>query len=84
MGDYDEDRECGTLKCYKSKKPETVADDVIQFTILGDGRIMYLYDYSLNTYYGDLCLYEKGDKTLVDSEVVAYLDVIVGAGYGSF
>ena len=84
MVDYDEDRECGTLKCYKSKKPETVADDVIQFTILGDGRIMYLYDYSLNTYYGDLCLYEKGDKTLVDSEVVAYLDVIVGAGYGSF
>ena len=68
-----------------------MADDVHDFSITADGRILYLYDYSTNSYRGELYLFDKeGEK--IDDDVVAILtpysnkyhsiyEGIMGGGY---
>ena len=70
--DWSDDRSCGTLKRWTGKEAEKIADDVHDFSVTADGKILYLYDYSTNSYRGELYLFDKeGEK--IDDDVVAIL-----------
>lgn len=73
--DWDYDKEYGTLKIYQNGESVKVADDVHDFSTMGDGRILYLYDYSLNYYKGELHVWENGETRKIDDDVVCVIPV---------
>lgn len=73
--DWDDDKEYGTLKIYQNGESVKVADDVHDFSTMGDGRILYLYDYSLNYYKGELHVWENGETRKIDDDVVCVIPV---------
>lgn len=64
----------GTLKLYKGKTPEKVADDVYSYRVSEDGEIYYLYDYSDRSHTGDLYRYAGGKTKWIDEDVAALMD----------
>lgn len=76
LGDYDTNKEKGTLKIAgtKSGKPKKIADDIYAdlFTVAPDGSVLYLNDYSTKSYKGELYLF-KGKATKLDDEVSAII-----------
>lgn len=52
--DWNDEKDYGTLKVYDGKEAMKIADDVHSFSVTPDGRVLYLYDYSLNYYKGEL------------------------------
>lgn len=73
--DWDDDKEYGTLKVYDGKESVKIADDVHQFFITPDGRVLYLYDYSLYYYKGELHVWENGETRKIDDDVVCIIPV---------
>lgn len=73
--DWDNDKMYGTLKIYQNGKSVKVADDVHDFSTMGDGRILYLYDYSLNYYKGELHVWENGETRKIDDDVVCVIPI---------
>ena len=72
--DYDTYKEKGSLMFYNGNKSKFIADDVHDFKMRYDGSILYLCDYSLNNFEGDLRLYRKGKDKLMDEEVTAIIN----------
>lgn len=70
--DWSSERSCGTLKRWTGKEAEKIADDVHDFSVTADGKILYLYDYSTNYYKGELYLFNKEGEKL-DDDVVAII-----------
>ncbi len=52
--DWNYDKDYGTLKQWKNGEKTTVADDIHDYQFLGNGDILYLYDFSTNHYNGTL------------------------------
>ena len=75
--DWNDEEYRGTLKLSGSKKPVKVADDVADYQILPDGRILVLNDYEIEDCMGELCIYAKGELEKVDSEVAALIPLDV-------
>lgn len=67
--DWDYDKMCSTLKIYEDGETAILADDVNSYTVLPNGSILYLYDYSTNYYKGDLYLYKNGISEKIDEDV---------------
>jgi len=73
--DWDDEEYRGTLKLSGSDKAAKVGDDVADYIILSDGRILYLGDYDMEDGIGELRIYEKGESESLDSDVVALIPV---------
>lgn len=52
-----------------------IADDVNSFTVAPDGSLLYLFDYSVKRYTGDVHSFQHGKSVLLDSDVVALIDL---------
>ena len=70
MIDWDKDKGYGTLKEYTSGQSAKIADDVHSYTYTPNGKVLYLYDYSLKYYSGELHLWENGTSRKLDDDVV--------------
>lgn len=80
--DYDEGE--GTLNIFTGKKAKKVADDVYAsgITVVPSGSILYLTDYSLERYYGQLNLYADGKSKKLDEDVNRIVDIYeINSGY---
>lgn len=65
----------GTLKVYKNGTAEKISDDVSDFCVLPNGKILYMYDYNINRCRGELYVYDNGKTEKVDEDVVAILKI---------
>lgn len=69
---YDEDEnDRGTLNIYDGDKSIKIADDVRQFRLLPDGRVVYLRDYSTYSHTGELYIWENGESRQIADDVNA-------------
>ena len=66
--DWNDEKNCGTLKIYANEKTIKVADDVDDWRFNEDD-ILYLYDYSQNSQSGTLRLYKNGKSEKIADDV---------------
>ncbi len=71
--DWDDETNCGTLKMYNEGKATKIADDVHSFSVTSDGRVLYLCDYSLVYFKGELHEWLNGKNRKIDDDVVYVL-----------
>ena len=81
--DWDEEEYRGTLKMSGGDKASKVGDDVADYIVLDDGRILYLADYDMEDGIGELKIYAKGDSETLDSDVVALIPVYTASEYSA-
>lgn len=74
--DWNDEKAYGTLKVYDGKESVKIADDVLSFSVTPDGRVLYLYDYSLNYYKGELHEWSNGETRKIDDDVVCVLPIL--------
>lgn len=74
--DWNDEKDYGTLKVYDGKEAMKIADDVHSFSVTPDGRVLYLYDYSLNYYKGELHEWSNGETRKIDDDVVCVLPIL--------
>ena len=74
--DWNDEKDYGTLKVYDGKESVKIADDVHSFSVTPDGRVLYLYDYSLNYYKGELHEWSNGETRKIDDDVVCVLPIL--------
>lgn len=74
--DWNDEKDYGTLKVYDGKEATKIADDVHSFSVTPDGRVLYLYDYSLNYYKGELHEWSNGETRKIDDDVVCVLPIL--------
>ena len=74
--DWNDEKNYGTLKVYDGKEATKIADDVHSFSVNPDGRVLYLYDYSLNYYKGELHEWSNGETRKIDDDVVCVLPIL--------
>ncbi len=67
----DEDR--ATLKLFRDDIVVKISDDVSDYSVAPDGRILYLYDYSWKYYKGELRVWDNGDTHKVDDDVICII-----------
>lgn len=68
----------GTLKIYKNSSAGKISDDVNCYSVLPNGKILYLYDYNTNRYRGELYAYSNGKTEKIDDDVVAVFQISDG------
>ena len=73
--DWNSSKEIGTLKVYNGKESVKIADDVYDYVITSDGRILYLHDYSRTYYRGELVEWSNGKTQKLDDDVVCVLNI---------
>lgn len=71
--DWDDDKDCGMLKVYNGEESAKIAEDVSDYTIIPDGRVLYLANYSLEYYKGELYEWSAGEARKLDDDVVCVL-----------
>ena len=77
---YTDAEEIGaTLNMYNGKESVKIADDVIQYFLLPDGSVAYLYDFRESSQSGELHYYNNGKDEKIDDDVQA----IMTFDYGS-
>ena len=75
--DWSTEKQYGTLKTATLKgKTTKVADDVHSYRITPDEQILYIYDFSLTSYKGELYLFKGKKAEKIDDDVVAILPII--------
>lgn len=74
--DWNEEKNYGTLKVYDGKEATKIADDVHSFSVTPDGRVLYLYDYSLKYCKGELHEWSNGETRKIDDDVVCVIPII--------
>lgn len=74
--DWDWDKETGTLKMYDGKDIVKISDDVHEFQVIPDGRILYLYDYSINYNKGELYEWSDGKTREIDDDVIYVVPIM--------
>lgn len=74
--DYNNDKEYYTLKVYDGKKSVKIADNVHSHFTTPDGKVFYLYDYSLSYYKGELYVWSNGKTRKIDDDVVCVSPII--------
>lgn len=84
--DWNDEKGYGTLKVYDGEESIKIADDVHGFSVTPDGRVLYLYDYSLNYYKGELHEWSNGETRKIDDDVVCVIPILYnkyrGYNYG--
>lgn len=68
--DWNNEKGYGILKEYANGESVKIADDVHSFSYTTDGKVLYLYDYSLKHYAGELHLWDKGESQKIDDDVI--------------
>ena len=68
--DWDNEKGYGTLKEYANGESVKIADDVHSYSYTTDGKVLYLYDYSLKYYAGELHLWDNGESQKIDDDVI--------------
>ena len=68
----------GTLKVYENGESVKIADDVHDYSVMADGRVLYLNDYSLNYYKGELHEWHNGKTKKIDDDVVYIIHIYDG------
>jgi len=63
---WDENRDCGTLKFYFNGETTTVAEDVFHYSDFADGSVLCFQNYNEASQLGDLYFYRDGTTTLMD------------------
>ena len=71
--DWNEDKEYGTLKVYDGKDPEEIAEEVHELDAVSGDRIVYIYDYSLKSYKGELYEWSDGKNKKIDEDVAGII-----------
>lgn len=71
--DWEEQEQYGTLKKYNGDKIVKISDEVYCYEILLTGDVLYLYDYNIENYEGELYLYKKKKSQKVDDDVVTII-----------
>lgn len=74
----------GTLKIYKNGSAEKISDDVSDYCVLPNGKILYLYDYNTNRNRGELHVYNNGKTEKVDDDVVVVFQITDGKYKGYY
>ena len=70
----DGDKLEATLKIYDDGEIIKIADEVLPYvSVSADGDVMYLTDYSLTSYKGELRVWNDGDDYKVDDDVNSFL-----------
>ncbi|MBR4308094.1 MAG: zinc-ribbon domain-containing protein [Oscillospiraceae bacterium] len=72
--DLDSGDGTGTLKVLQGKKVKKISDEVYEYTVLPNGKVLYLIDYSRENCKGDLYQWDGGKAKKVDEDVVAVLN----------
>ena len=72
-----------TLKVYDGEKAVRIADDVDSYTVLPDGRVLYLQDYDHDDYVGELRIWDDGETEKLDDDVT-YLLTTTHNTYGYY
>ena len=70
FADWDSEKEYGSLKEYSAGEVKKIADDVHDYSWLPDGTVLYLYDYSLKYYAGELYLWDNVESRKIDDDVI--------------
>ena len=68
--DWDNEKGYGLLKEYANGESVKIADDVHSYSYTTDGKVLYLYDYSLKYYAGELHLWDNGESQKIDDDVI--------------
>ena len=66
---YSTKNKSGTLNTYCKGKNVEIGDDVHRFSITKGGEIIYLCDYDLDDYEGELYVYRNNKSKFIDDEV---------------
>lgn len=74
--DWNDDKGHAALKVHNGEKAVKIADDVHSFCVTPDGRVLYLCDYSLKYYEGELHEWSNGETRKIDDDVVCLLPVL--------
>lgn len=74
--DYSSKSEQGVLNVYENGKVTKIADDVHDATLLPNGNIIYLSNYSIRNYKGDLYLSKGSKAEKLDEDVVAIYKIL--------
>lgn len=67
--DWNSDKECGTLKVYDGKESVKIADNVHGFSVTSNGNVLYLCEYSLDYYNGEMYEWFNGETRKIDDDV---------------
>ena len=78
FSDWNDEKDYGTLKVYEDGESVKIADDVHDYSVMADGRVLYLYDYSLNYYKGELHEWHNGETKKIDDDVVCIITIYDG------
>lgn len=70
--DWNDKKKYGALKCYNGETMH-IEDDVYNCTVQTDGRVMYLYDYSIKSNKGELYQWYEEEKKKIDDDVVCFM-----------
>ena len=73
--DWNNEKEYGTLKINQDGETTKIADDAHSYSVIPDGRVLYLYDYSLNYNKGELHEWDNEEVRKIDDDVFAVLPV---------
>lgn len=71
----DSDKQCGTLKISKKGNATVIAEDVHDYVVTPDSEVLYLYEYNVEKYRGELYRYNNGKNNFIDEDVISILDI---------
>lgn len=66
---WDDDKQCGTLKLYDGTETVRISDDVYKVEAYDNGRILYICDYSSKYCKGELREWYNGESKKLDDDV---------------
>ena len=74
LADYNNAKEQGRLMtASNASNRKKISDDVSHYAVAPNGYLLYLYDYSLKNYMGELYLYKGGKSIRLDEDVTAII-----------
>jgi len=93
INDWDAERKSGTLYVWQKKggmraSEQRVAVDVHSCTVTEGGRILYLCNYDLDIWKGELHVWEKGNSKMIEDDVASIIrdekDIYKYKGIGTY
>ncbi|MCM1040791.1 MAG: hypothetical protein NC434_15860 [Ruminococcus sp.] len=76
FSDWNDEKQYGTLStCSIGKEAEKIADDAHTFCVMPNRNVLYLSDYSLKRYQGDLYLWNNKKSEKIDEDIYAILNI---------
>lgn len=82
--DYNNRKQYGTLKLYDNNSVVKIADDVNKYELMKNGEILYLSDYSVDTYTGELHEWDNGESRELDEDVMHIFTDVIPVYMGGF